>query len=222
METLADYVQSAEEREPVARPLVLVAAAALSVVNGQALGLLRFGADGVWHLPRRAPGSSETLEDAARRELKLSGMSEPLHVEQLYTRGEPDSEPERLVEIAYLALSAAPIAASSAPGCRWWPITQLPAMVRGHAELLRGAVQRLRRILWHTNAAWALLPDEFTLSELQAVYEAAEGRSLDKRNFRKWVLANNLVEATPRERRDGAHRPARLYRFTRKELVNLD
>jgi 8-oxo-dGTP diphosphatase len=92
----------------------------------------------------------------------------------------------------------------------------------GHGDLVTAAVRRLRSLLWHTNAGGCLLPEEFTLSELQALYEAVEGRPLDKRNFRKWVLSNHLVDPTPRERRDGAHRPARLYCFRSRELVTPD
>jgi 8-oxo-dGTP diphosphatase len=67
--------------------------------------------------------------------------------------------------------------------------------------------------------AASLLDVEFSLSELQQVYEAVQGRELDKRNFRKWVLGSSLVEPTAHYRREGAHRPARLYRFVQREAA---
>lgn len=227
METLAEYAGAPETVDPAARPLVLVAAATLSVADGEAVALLQpephpSASEPLWKLPRRAPARGESLEEAVRSELGRCGVTSAPHLEQLFTRETGSSEPDRLVEVAYLALVSSARVPSPALGCRWWPVSRLPTVVPGHTDLLEAAARRLRSLLWHTNAGWSLLPEEFTLSELQSLYEAAEGRSLDKRNFRKWVLGNDLVEATPRERRDGAHRPARLYRFRSKELVSLD
>ena len=112
-----------------------------------------------------------------------------------------------------------PRAGAAEPG--WHSLAQLPSLSPIHVRILETARARLRERLGHTNLAARLLPPEFSLSELQQVYEAVQGRELDKRNFRKWVLGSELVEATARHRRDGAHRPARLYRFHTRELVTL-
>ena len=66
-----------------------------------------------------------------------------------------------------------------------------------------------------------LLPERFTLSEVQRVYEILLERRLDKRNFRKWALALEQIEETGRERRDGAHRPAKLYRLKEPGTVAI-
>jgi 8-oxo-dGTP diphosphatase len=90
-----------------------------------------------------------------------------------------------------------------------------------HEQILASALQRLRGKLSYSNVAYGLLPEDFTLSELQRIYEAVLGGQLDKRNFRKKVLAVSMVTEAPGQRR-GPHRPAQLYRFSRRELTVLD
>jgi 8-oxo-dGTP diphosphatase len=75
------------------------------------------------------------------------------------------------------------------------------------------ALVRLRAKLGYTNIAFHLLPELFTLSELQETYETILGRVLDKRNFRRRMIASGIVEQTEDKRREGSHRPATLYRF---------
>jgi 8-oxo-dGTP diphosphatase len=112
-----------------------------------------------------------------------------------------------------------PEAGTDAAEARWWPIDSLPRLAFDHAEIVETALTRLRAKLGYTSVTYALLPEEFTLTELQTVYEIVLGRALDKRNFRKKMLAAGILEATPRQKRDGAHRPALLYRFTKREPV---
>jgi 8-oxo-dGTP diphosphatase len=75
------------------------------------------------------------------------------------------------------------------------------------------AVVRLRAKLGYTTIAFHLMPESFSLSELQAAYETAIGDHLDKRNFRRRIIASGMLEPTSEKRRDGSHRPAQLYRF---------
>jgi 8-oxo-dGTP diphosphatase len=86
--------------------------------------------------------------------------------------------------------------------------------------VLRAAVARVRAKLQYTNLAYALVPNAFTLRELQAVYEAILARRLDRRNFRKKLQATGLLAALGRVRR-GAHRPAALYRFRRRRPMTV-
>src|SRR5205823_807731 len=90
---------------------------------------------------------------------------------------------------------------------------RLPELAFDHAEMVRYGVQRLRYKLEYTNAVYSLLPERFTLSDLQESYEAILGRKLDPRNFRKRILSLGLLASTGEVRRGEAHRPARLYRF---------
>ena len=78
------------------------------------------------------------------------------------------------------------------------------------------ARERLINKLEYTDAAYSLLPKDFTMRELQRAYEAILGRSLDKRNFRRRIMATEFIAATDQVRADGPHRPARLYRFSQR------
>jgi 8-oxo-dGTP diphosphatase len=175
----------------------------------------------------------EDLDTAARRELcEEAGIAAAHYLEQLYTFGAVDRDPRtRVISVAYYALlpgreSGLPLcepeAGTDATEADWWPVDDLPPLAFDHAEIVSVALSRLRAKLGYTSVAYALLPAEFTLTELQTVYEIILGRSLDKRNFRKKMLAAGILEATPNQRREGAHRPAQLYRFTRREPVFLD
>jgi 8-oxo-dGTP diphosphatase len=159
----------------------------------------------------------ESLDHAARRWLGDALAGAATHLEQLYTFGEPGRDPaSRVVSVAYLALLPHAVAAD---GVEWLPCEPLPRFAYDHRTIARVALERLRAKLAYTNLACALLERSFTLAELQQVYETVLGRALDRRNFRKRVLALDLV--TPLgATRYGAHRPARLYRAgTRRPIV---
>lgn len=194
---------------------------------------------GAWALPGGFLRLEESLDDAARRELsEETGLAGAWYLEQLYTFGAPDRDPRtRVLSVAYYALlpgpqSGLPVteprAGTDAAEARWWPVDTLLAdddplsLAFDHAGIVAYALSRLRAKLGYTSVAYALLPEEFTLSDLQRVYEIILGRALDKRNFRKKMLVAGILEATPRKTREGAHRPAQLYRFTRREAVFLD
>jgi 8-oxo-dGTP diphosphatase len=83
------------------------------------------------------------------------------------------------------------------------------------------AHQRLVAKLDYSTIAFQFMPKEFTLSELQTVYEIILQQEVDKRNFRKWVLALENIEETGNERREGPHRPAKLYRITNPGEVEI-
>jgi 8-oxo-dGTP diphosphatase len=174
-----------------------------------------------WALPGRRVRGDEDLETAARRVLvELAGLTEPRHLEQLATFGRPDRDPGgRVVSVSYLALQPQPL--ELAGGAAWWPVRDFPALAFDHAEILSSAIDRLRARLAYSNVAYGLLPDTFTLSELQAVYTSVLDREIDKRNFRKKVLGLGLVVEAQGMRR-GSHRPAQLYRFAHPDLVLHD
>jgi 8-oxo-dGTP diphosphatase len=176
---------------------------------------------GVAALPGTLVRTDEDLEAAATRVLhELAGLDDPRHLEQLATFGAPTRDPRgRVVSVSYLALFPRP--RSPAQRATWYPVTASPPLAFDHAEILASAVERLQGKLSYSNVAYGLLPDTFTLSELQTVYESVLAREVDKRNFRKKVLAVGMVTEAPGQRR-GSHRPAQLYRFTRERLVVLD
>jgi 8-oxo-dGTP diphosphatase len=176
---------------------------------------------GAWSLPGSSVRRDEDLEDAAARVLAESlGWHQPRHLEQLASFGAPNRDPRgRVVSVSYLALLPAPV--DPAPAARWWPVAAPPTLAFDHARILTSAIERLRGKLSYSNVAYGLLPPEFTLTDLQSVYEAVLGRSLDKRNFRKKVLSVGMLEEAEGQRR-GSHRPAQLYRFADHGLVLLD
>lgn len=180
---------------------------------------------GAWALPGGFVRIDEDLLDAANRELREeTGAVGAEYLEQLYTFGRPGRDPRtRVISVAYYALlprATTPVAGTDAAAARWWPVDRLPPLAFDHAEILETALTRLRAKLGYSSVAYALLPSEFTLTELQDVYEMILSRPLDKRNFRKKLLATGLLEGLP-VRRGGAHRPAQLFRFTRREPVPL-
>ena len=102
-------------------------------------------------------------------------------------------------------------AGSDARETGWFDIEELPELAFDHREIISKAKQRLTAKLAYSTIALQFMPSKFTLSELQQVYEIIHGDTLDKRNFRKRMLAYGCMEDTGEVRRNGSHRPARLY-----------
>jgi ADP-ribose pyrophosphatase YjhB (NUDIX family) len=173
---------------------------------------------GMWALPGGFVNIDESLEDAACRELDEETGLKPAYLEQLYTYGEPRRDPRgRTVTVAYFALTPAGASIRSEGGsdarqARWYPLDALPRLAFDHSEIIAYGVRRLRYKLEYTAAGFELLPDEFTLSELQRTYEMILGESLDKRNFRRRILEAGIIEPTQHQRL-GEGRPAQLYHY---------
>jgi 8-oxo-dGTP diphosphatase len=179
---------------------------------------------GRWALPGGLIGKRETTLNAAKRILiGETGVSD-VYLEQLMTFDDLKRDPtSRVVTVAWFALlpkcDLQLHTSEKYAGVEWRPVDEVKQLAYDHDEILRVAVERLRAKLGYTNIVWSLLPSKFTLTELQEVYEAILGRNLDKRNFRKKILAAGLLRVTGAQRAIGAHRPAALYAFKTKELV---
>jgi len=175
---------------------------------------------GRWALPGGFVAEDEDLEQAARRELEEESGVAGVYLEQLYTFGKPDRDPrERIITVAYYTLIPSGKmrlrAASDAEAVDWFGLDELPELAFDHRQIVDMAHARLVAKLDYSTIAFQFLNQTFTLAELQSVYEIIRQAPLDKRNFRKWVLAMEQIEETGEERRDGPHRPARLYRVIR-------
>ncbi len=169
-----------------------------------------------WALPGGFVHLDETLDEAARRELAEETGLREVFLEQLHTFGAVERDPrERVVSVAYYALvkPSAATAATDAAEADWFPAASVPPLAFDHVEILAAALDRLRDKLRREPIGFELLPSKFTLGQLQRLYEAVLGTALDKRNFRKKVLAYDLLLPLQEMHREGAHRPARLFRF---------
>lgn len=181
---------------------------------------------GTWALPGGFVRPDEDLETCARRELEEETGVSGFYLEQLYTFGGVDRDPrERVITVAYYALIPSDKvvlkASSDADAVAWFPANRLPELAFDHKQILAAARQRLAAKLDYSTIAFQFLPATFTLSELQGVYETIRGEPLDKRNFRKAILALGKLEATGKFRREGAHRPAMLYRLKTRKGVEI-
>ncbi|WP_019587032.1 NUDIX hydrolase [Deinococcus apachensis] len=171
-----------------------------------------------WALPGGFVQPGEALHEAALRELRTETTVElePRHLEQFYTFGEPSRDPRgRIVSVAHLAVlphgTVRVTGGGHTLGADWFPAHRPPRLAFDHVLILDRAIKRLQIRLEYANLALEFLPDTFTLPELQGVYEAILDRQLDKRNFRKRLLAQGIL-APSGERRSGVGRPAQLYR----------
>ncbi len=220
----------AEHRPGRAAPRALVATIVVifAVVEGRLRVLLvrRSGPPerGRWALPGGRWDGAETLEQAAQRKLVDETGATDLYLEQLFTASGLDRAHPAAVAVCYVALvDAGTVRLREEQTWRpaWHEVDALPPLAFRNEEVIEQAVARIRAKLEYTNVAYGLLPEDFTLPELQRTYEAIAGRALDRRNFRKRMLGTGLIEPTGELRRTGPHRPARLYRFTTREPVFL-
>ncbi len=204
------------------RPALTVDIVAFSIQNQKLCVLLIERAEdpftGMWALPGGFVKTDEDLNAAAERELEEETGVRGAYLEQLYTYGAPNRDPRgRVVSVAHFALipSNEPIHASGgsdAARAQWHPMHALPPLAFDHQEIVFYALRRLRYKLEYTAVGFELLPENFSLSELQQTYEIILGEDLDKRNFRRRILQASIIEATP-HKRSGEGRPARLYRY---------
>ena len=173
-----------------------------------------------WSLPGGLLQAGESPLAAAVRRLDVETGVTEVFLEQLYTFSDLDESGS--IAVAYFAL-VDPGAARLAHRDEWQPdwcrMNELPPLAFHNERVIDYALERLRAKLDYSNVAYSLLPAEFTLSQLQATYEAILALPLDKRNFRKRILSLAILEPTGHSAGEGRHRPAQLYRFRERKPV---
>jgi 8-oxo-dGTP diphosphatase len=181
--------------------------------------------EGQYAIPGGFIRGDESLEEAALRELHEETGVRNVFLEQLYTFGDPKRDPRgRVITVAYYALIASDklslVAGADAAEAQWFPASSVPPLAFDHKSILDYALERLRNKLEYTTVGFQLLPEKFTLGELQAVYEVILGRPLDKRNFRRKLALLGILKPLREWQRTG-RKPARLFRFAAARFEKL-
>lgn len=176
---------------------------------------------GKWSLMGGFLKREESLDEAADRILqKLTGLEND-YLEQLYGFGEVDRDPvDRTISIAYYALinilEQDKELVEKYSAC-WFPVDELPDLIFDHKEMVEAAKARLRYRASHEPVGFELLPEKFTLPELQTLYEAIYETSLDKRNFRRRILSMDVLIKTDEKQKKYSKKGAFLYKFDEKK-----
>lgn len=176
---------------------------------------------------RALPGwfvkNTESIDEAAYRDLAEETSVKDIYLEQLYTFGNPKRDPRgRVVTVAYIAIVARENIAIKAwahtKEVGFYPVDKLPKLGFDHKEIILYALKRLQWKLEYTNIAQYLLPKEFPLTELQQVYEIVFAKKFDVRNFRKKIAQLKIVKETWKIQKWFAYRPAKLFTFVSKKV----
>lgn len=183
---------------------------------------------GEWSLYGGFVHNNESIDEAASRVLtELAGLRH-LYIRQVGAFGNIDRDPgERVISIVYYALinvNDYDEKLREKHGVEWMAINSLPPLYSDHRIMIQKARKMMRETISHEPIGFRLLPKLFTLTQLQKVYEAISGETLDKRNFRKYINDMYYLERTDLIDKKSSKRGAYLYRFnlsTNKEKAKI-
>lgn len=184
-----------------------------------------------WAIPGGFVRLSENLDEAAQRLLYEKSNLKDVYLEQIYTFGDPLRYPNsRVITVAYFALIRSENLVlkfeentDNIKDVSWHNVYDLPPLAFDHKTIIEYAAKRLRDNLEHNGTAFQLLPQKFTLTDLQKAYEIILHTTLDKRNFRKKILSTNILTELNEYSKNSSKRPAKLYSFngqTKNEFKN--
>lgn len=182
-------------------------------------------ARGEWSLMGGFVTKNESIDDAAKRILnQLTGLTD-VYMEQLYTFGEVERDPgARIISIAYFALikiNASDLELVKNHGATWIPISSMPGLIFDHEAMVERALKKLQIRARTQPIGFELLPDKFTIPQLQGLYEAIYNKALDKRNFRRKLLTMDLLEKQEEKEKESSRKGAWYYRFDQKKYQDL-
>jgi 8-oxo-dGTP diphosphatase len=174
-----------------------------------------------WSLPGGFVFMEETTEQCAARILLEKTGIKNVFIEQLYTFSKIDRDPrERIVSVTYYALVNSKqfelIAGRDTIKAEWFSISDIPKLAFDHRDIVKMALTRLKGKVRYQPIGFELLNEKFTLTQLQQLYEAILETPIDKRNFRKKILAMGLLKALEEKEKNVAHKAARYYSFDNK------
>lgn len=180
-----------------------------------------------WALPGFFVESNENIEEAVQRILYEFTSLKGIYMEQLYTFGDLKRHPQgRIITVAYYALLRLDdVKLELTPKsdyvktAKWHSIDDLPALAFDHKNIIEKSIEKIQRKISYSSIAFELLPEKFTLTQLQQLYEAIWGRKLDKRNFRKKMLNYDILKELPEFQRGVSYRAARLYRLDKRKYA---
>jgi 8-oxo-dGTP diphosphatase len=191
-----------------------------------------------WCLPGGFILHEEHIDDAAVRILKLRTGLEKIYLRQFYTFGDPARDRkkhgikppvkitkswlmDRFVSVGYWALTdfskVIPAPDEFSLSCKWWEINKVPELILDHNDIIEKALESLKKHLKEHPIGKDLLPEKFTMPELQKLYETILDRSLDRRNFQKKILSLEILDRLKERKQGGAHKAPYLYRFNQKK-----
>ncbi|MBN8821709.1 MULTISPECIES: NUDIX domain-containing protein [unclassified Spirosoma] len=205
--------------------------------------LLRWKNTDDWCLPGGRIRKDENMDAAAHRSLRERTGLHEIFLQQFHTFGDinryrhySQSEtmaklglPEdvarevisRDISVGYYALvefaNVVPTPDLLTDECRWWDVQQIPALLFDHNEMITLALKTLRRQLSYQPIGYNLLPEKFTMPDLQQLYETILGESMDRRNFQKRMLSYGILERLDERKTGGAHKSPYLYRFDKEK-----
>ena len=181
---------------------------------------------GSWALPGDLVPMTEDLADSAANVLqKLTGLQD-IFMEQFFTFGTVERHPVgRVATVGYYSLVKSdnyhPVASSWVKETKWFSIKDLPELAFDHTRIINKAINTLKRRVRYRPVGFELLPNKFTLLELQALYEALLDFKFDKPNFRKKILSMDLLVQLDEVEQNVSHRPAKLFQFDETRYTQL-
>jgi 8-oxo-dGTP diphosphatase len=181
---------------------------------------------GRWALPGGFLQMDENADECAQRELFEETGLENVFIEQLYTFSDVDRDPRgRVITVSYFALvklaNYKVQAGDDAKNAKWFPISKVPSLAFDHDRILRVALNRLRGKIRYQPIGFELLPEKFTMPELQTLYETILEMQLDRRNFRRKILDTGLLIDHRESVKGVPHKGAKYFSFNKNKYKEL-
>ena len=178
---------------------------------------------GRWAFPGGFVKMDESCEEGALRELEEETALKGTYVQQFHTYSDPNRDPrERVITVAFFALvRIQEVEADDANKAQWFAIDEVPQLAFDHDVILRDALKRLRERIHFQPIGFELLPEKFTMRQLQNLYEAILDVHFDRGNFSKKMLHFNILTPLDETVRPTPKREARLYRFNKESYDDL-